>query len=63
MDKNRIKGAAQKLKGRIETTVGKIMGNKKLETEGKVDEAVGSLRSAAGNAKDTIRDAAKDRTK
>jgi uncharacterized protein YjbJ (UPF0337 family) len=63
MDKDRIRGAAQKIKGNVENAVGKLMGNKKLETEGKVDTAVGALRSATGNAKDTIRDAIKDRAK
>ena len=63
MDKDRIKGAAQKLKGSIETTIGKMTGNRKLETEGKIDKAVGSLRSATGTAKDDIRAAVKDRSK
>lgn len=63
MDKDRIKGAAQKLKGSIENTIGKMTGNRKLETEGKIDKVVGTLRSATGNAKDAIRDAVKDRAK
>jgi uncharacterized protein YjbJ (UPF0337 family) len=63
MDKDRIKGAAQKLKGSIENTIGKMTGNRKLETEGKIDKAAGSLRSATGNARDNIRAAAKDHSK
>jgi uncharacterized protein YjbJ (UPF0337 family) len=63
MDKDRIKGAAQKLKGSIENTIGKMTGNRKLEAEGKIDKAVGSLRSATGNAKDDIRAAVKDHAK
>ena len=63
MDKDRIKGAAQKIKGTIEKTVGRFVGNRKLETDGKIDEAAGNVRKAVGEAKDVVRDAVKDRTK
>jgi uncharacterized protein YjbJ (UPF0337 family) len=63
MDKDRFRGAAQKIKGGIEKTIGKITGNKKLETEGKIDKAVGELRTATGNAKDDIRAAVADQSK
>lgn len=63
MDKDRLKGAAQKFKGSIKRAVGKLVGNKKLETDGKVDEAAGTVRKAVGEAKDTVRDAVKDRAK
>ncbi len=63
MDKDRIKGAAQKLKGSIEKTVGRLVGSRKLETEGKIDNAAGSVRTAVGEVKDAARDATKDRSK
>ena len=63
MDKDRIKGAAQKIKGTIEKTVGRFVGNKKLETDGKIDEAAGNVRKSVGEAKDVVRDVVKDRTK
>jgi uncharacterized protein YjbJ (UPF0337 family) len=63
IDKDRIKGAAQKIKGSIEKTVGKMIGNRKLEADGKVDEAAGSVRKSIGEAKDVVRDTAKDRSK
>ena len=63
MDKDRIKGAAQKIKGTIEKTVGRFVGNRKLETDGKIDEAAGNVRKSVGEAKDVVRDAVKDRTK
>ena len=62
MDKDRLKGAAQKIKGSIEKTIGKLIGNRKLETDGKIDEAAGNVRKAVGEAKDVVRDAVKDRT-
>ena len=37
MDKEHIKGAADKAKGAIKEAAGKLIGDKKLETEGKLD--------------------------
>jgi uncharacterized protein YjbJ (UPF0337 family) len=61
MDKDRVKGAAQKIKGGVEEAAGKLVGNKKLETEGKIDVAAGNIRKAVGEGKDVVRDAAKRR--
>lgn len=63
MDKDRIKGTAESIKGSIEKNVGKLVGNKKLETEGKIDEAAGNIRNAVGKGKDVIRDAVKVKSK
>jgi uncharacterized protein YjbJ (UPF0337 family) len=63
MDKDRIKGIAQKLKGGVEKSVGKMVGSKKLETDGKIDEAAGTIRKAVGEGKDSIRDVAENRGK
>ena len=35
MDKENIKGAAQKIKGKIEEVAGKVLGDKDLELQGK----------------------------
>lgn len=63
MNKERIKGAAQKLKGRIETKVGQLLGSKKIETDGKIDTAAGSIRSGVGELNDIVEDAAEDAAK
>ncbi len=60
MDKDRIKGTAQKIKGGIKEAFGKMIGDKKLEADGKVDKAAGSVRKTVGEAKDVVRDVAKD---
>lgn len=60
MDKDRIKGAAQKIKGGIKQAVGRMIGSKKLEAEGRIDHAAGSVRKVVGEAKDVVRDVAKD---
>jgi uncharacterized protein YjbJ (UPF0337 family) len=41
MDREHIKGAADKAKGAIKDTAGKITGDKKLQTEAKIDKAKG----------------------
>ncbi len=60
MDKERIKGAAQEISGSIKKAVGRLVGSKKLETEGKIDSATGAIRTAVGEGKDTVRDVLKD---
>jgi uncharacterized protein YjbJ (UPF0337 family) len=55
MDKEHIKGAADKVKGAIKEGAGKISGNEKLVAEGKADKAAGSVRESAGDIKDAGR--------
>ena len=57
MDREHVKGAADKAKGAIKDTAGKLTGDKKLQTEGKIDKAKGSAHNAAGDVKDAIRKA------
>ncbi|MDR3475788.1 MAG: CsbD family protein [Devosia sp.] len=59
MDKNRIEGAGKQVKGAMKDAAGKLSGDVKLETQGKVEKAVGQAQSAFGKAKDDIRDAHK----
>jgi uncharacterized protein YjbJ (UPF0337 family) len=55
MDKNRIKGSVKKIKGSIKETVGKAIGDAKLEREGKADKVAGKIQNAIGGIKDTLR--------
>jgi uncharacterized protein YjbJ (UPF0337 family) len=57
MDKDRIKGSAQKLKGDLKVATGKALGDQKLQAEGKADKAKGKIRNAVGGIKDSVRDA------
>jgi uncharacterized protein YjbJ (UPF0337 family) len=59
MDKDRVKGVVQQHKGAIKEGAGKVMGDQKLEAEGKLDKAEGRMRNAAGSVKDAVRDAGK----
>jgi uncharacterized protein YjbJ (UPF0337 family) len=55
MDKEHIKGAADKAKGAIKDTAGQMTGDKDLQAEGKMDKAKGSAHSAVGDAKDAVK--------
>jgi uncharacterized protein YjbJ (UPF0337 family) len=55
MDKDRIKGSAEQAKGAVKEAAGKILGDKKLETEGKTDKAAGQVQNAIGGLKDAVR--------
>ncbi|MGO9075534.1 MAG: CsbD family protein [Terriglobales bacterium] len=55
MDKNRIKGPAEQAKGAMKEAAGRVLGDKKLETDGKADQAVGKVQSAIGGLKDAVR--------
>jgi uncharacterized protein YjbJ (UPF0337 family) len=48
MDREHIKGTAEKAKGAIKDTAGKVTGDKKLQTEGKLDKAKGSAHNVSG---------------
>lgn len=55
MDKDRIKGSAEQAKGAVKAAAGKILGDSKLEGEGKAQEAKGKVQNALGGLKDTLR--------
>jgi uncharacterized protein YjbJ (UPF0337 family) len=59
MDREHIKGAADKAKGAIEDTAGKLTGDKELQSEGKLDKAKGDVHNAVGNVKDAARELTK----
>jgi uncharacterized protein YjbJ (UPF0337 family) len=59
MDREHVKGAADKAKGAIKDTAGKLTGDKNLQSEGKMDKAKGDVHNVAGDVKDTVRDATK----
>jgi uncharacterized protein YjbJ (UPF0337 family) len=60
VDREHVKGAADKVKGAIKDTAGKVTGDKKLQTEGKIDKAKGAAHNVAGDVKDAVRHANDD---
>lgn len=57
MDKDRIAGAANQAKGAVKDAAGKVVGDPKLQAEGKADKMKGKAQSTVGGAKDAVRDA------
>lgn len=65
MDKEHIKGAADKASGVVKDAVGKATGNDKLRVEGAIDKAKGAAHDVLGDVKDGVKkadvDAQRDR--
>jgi uncharacterized protein YjbJ (UPF0337 family) len=57
MNKEHVKGAADKAKGAVKDAVGGLTGDSKLQTEGKMDKAKGAVHSAVGDVKDAVKKA------
>jgi uncharacterized protein YjbJ (UPF0337 family) len=55
MDKDRIVGSAKKIKGSVKETIGKAVGDAKLESDGKADKVEGKVQNAIGGIKDALR--------
>ena len=55
MDKEHIKGAADKAKGAFKDAAGKMTGDTRLQVEGKFDKMKGAAHQALGDAKDAAR--------
>ena len=55
MDEDRIDGAMKKVGGNIKEGVGKMLGDTKMETEGKAEKVEGKVQNTVGGAKDAVR--------
>ena len=59
MDREHVKGTADKAKGAIKDAAGKVTGDKKLQSEGKMDKAKGAAHKAVGDVKDAMKESTK----
>ncbi len=59
MDKNRIAGSTKEVTGAAKEAVGKVIGDAKLQSDGKTEKAVGKIQRAVGGVNDAVRDALK----
>jgi uncharacterized protein YjbJ (UPF0337 family) len=59
MDKDRIAGSAKEIKGAVKETIGKAIGDAKLQSDGRADKVEGKFQNAIGGVKDAVRDALK----
>jgi uncharacterized protein YjbJ (UPF0337 family) len=60
MDKNRVEGSGDQLKGNLKEGVGHVTGDEKLKAEGRADQAGGKVKNAVGGIVDGVKDAAGD---
>ncbi len=59
MDKDRIGGSTKEIKGSVKETIGKAVGDAKLQSDGRADKLEGKVQNALGGAKNAVRDALK----
>lgn len=55
VDKDRIKGSAKKVAGAAKKTAGKVLGDRKMEGEGRAKELEGDVQNTVGGIKDKVR--------
>lgn len=55
MDKDRIAGTAKEAKGSLKETIGKAIGDAKLQSGGKADKIKGKVRNATGGLNDALK--------
>lgn len=61
--KQRLTGSGGGLVGKVKEGAGKLTGDRELQGQGLVDQAVGSLKDAAGQAAHSVGDTLKDLNK
>ena len=54
--RDNAEGSLHKIKGTVKKTVGKIVGNTDLETEGKIEKIEGKIQEKRGRIKKTLGD-------
>jgi uncharacterized protein YjbJ (UPF0337 family) len=60
MNTNRIKGAAKQAKGVVKDATGKLIGDTKLQAEGKADKIEGKVQNTVGGLEDKLKQKSSD---
>jgi uncharacterized protein YjbJ (UPF0337 family) len=60
MNRDEIKGKAEKAKGYVKDKAGELLNNPDLEAEGEMDQASGTARETVGRAKRKVREGIED---
>jgi uncharacterized protein YjbJ (UPF0337 family) len=55
MDKDRVVGAGKQIAGAAKQAIGELVGDAKLQADGKSDQIEGKIQNIVGSAKDTLR--------
>jgi uncharacterized protein YjbJ (UPF0337 family) len=56
MNKDRIAGAVKEAKGSVKETIGKVLGDAKMQSDGKTEKVVGKVQNAIGGLKDALKE-------
>jgi uncharacterized protein YjbJ (UPF0337 family) len=54
MNKDNIKGKIKENKGKVKEVVGRAIGDKTMEQDGKIDQVSGKVQSAVGDLKEAL---------
>jgi uncharacterized protein YjbJ (UPF0337 family) len=55
MDNDRVEGVGKQIKGAVKDAAGKVMGDSKMQAEGKADKVEGKVQNTVGGVKDSLR--------
>jgi uncharacterized protein YjbJ (UPF0337 family) len=55
MNKDRIEGSAKQVKGAVKEGAGKVLGDAKLKSEGKMDKVEGKIQNGIGGLRDSLK--------
>jgi uncharacterized protein YjbJ (UPF0337 family) len=55
MNKDRIAGAAKQTQGSVKETIGKAVGDTKLQSDGKAEKVAGKVQNAIGGLRDALK--------
>jgi uncharacterized protein YjbJ (UPF0337 family) len=55
MNKDRIDGAKKQVVGNVKELAGKVLGDAKLQTDGKTQKIAGKIQNAAGGLEDSLK--------
>jgi len=57
MNKDQVKGTAEKVKGKVNEAIGRATGDTKQAVKGDIQQAAGQARKNLGDAKETVKKA------
>jgi uncharacterized protein YjbJ (UPF0337 family) len=60
VNKDQVKGRTKEVEGKVNEITGKVLGDKKLEVKGKIQQIGGEARAKLGDVKQNVKDAAKN---
>jgi uncharacterized protein YjbJ (UPF0337 family) len=60
MNKHQVEGRVDQAKGKVKEVAGRVVGNESLEAEGLADQVKGKTQSGYGDAKEGVKDAARN---